>query len=73
LFKVTVNGGKPLNTAQLPATFNGIHVRIKGTNLFYVTIQAIDLTLTYTGEDYSWSLNVPWSKYYNKTEGLCGT
>merc|ERR1712015_271233 len=45
---------------------------MRGISLFYVTIEAIDLTLTYTGEDYSWSLEVPYSRYFNRTEGLCG-
>ena len=71
-FQYTVNGGHLQHENSLPRDINGIHVEMRGISLFYVTIAEINLVLTYTGEDYSWSLSVPYSRYFNKTEGLCG-
>ena len=68
----TIDGSELQDKSALPLEYNGINAQMMGISLFYVTIVEIDLTLTYTGEDYSWSLIVPWSKYYNRTEGLCG-
>ncbi|XP_076823877.1 von Willebrand factor-like isoform X2 [Clavelina lepadiformis] len=71
-YTFTVNGSSVKDKSQLPMTADGIHVELRGVSLFYVTIKEIDLILTYTGVDYSWSLSVPYSKYFNRTEGLCG-
>lgn len=69
----TVNGGPPADAiSNLPAEINGIYIQLRGTVLFEVTIPAIDMVFTYTGKDYSWSLELPWSYAYDNTEGLCG-
>nr|XP_026693636.1 LOW QUALITY PROTEIN: von Willebrand factor-like [Ciona intestinalis] len=71
-YTFTVNGGNLKHRAQMPYTFGDIRIELRGFNLFYVTIPDLGITLTYTGLDYSWSLIVPYSVYFNKTEGLCG-
>ncbi|XP_039268050.2 mucin-5B-like isoform X2 [Styela clava] len=72
-YTFTVNGGPPASAQEnLPATINGILVELRGSNLFYVTIESIGLVLTYTGEDYSWSLRLPYGYAEDNTEGLCG-
>lgn len=71
-FQYTVDGGKPQPSDTLPTEINGIQLELRGSSLFFVNISKISLTMTYTGQDYSWGLKVPYSVYHDRTEGLCG-
>lgn len=53
-------------------TANGIYLELRGGNLFYLTIDDIGLVFTFTDDDNSWGLNVPWYLNVDQTEGLCG-